>query len=147
MKPEEIREFVNAKRMGLWWFGVDIDTNNERIIAAGAGEDLDFPELWVIFVNGDEPIRLDRDDPGIDLPRPDNISEWAWHGHYDLINQSLGPVFWAENGKDVIWMDEDRKWPLYIKVDDSVWAITGFVNDHDLSAKEQEKSEIVGFWR
>jgi hypothetical protein len=90
---------------------------------------------------------LDKENPGIDIPRPEWLSEWrSWPGHYDLINQPLGKMIWADNARDVIWTDRDGRHVWRMQVDDSVWAITGVADYENISAKEQQRLDLAGFW-
>ena len=145
MDAEEVLKSIDPAYANMWWFSIDVDSKNERIVLGTYVEDPDFPELWVYFTNGDEPKRLDRKNPGIEVPCPEGFNEKFWHGYYDLINQPLGALMWADDGKDVIWKDGDNDYFWRFKIDDSVWAINGVINEYQLSPAEQERLAKVKY--
>ncbi len=147
MNADEIRQLALENSSGIAWFAADIDPKHERIIAACYEEDPDFVELWVIFLNGEPSIRLDRENPGIEIPRPEWLPSYSsWQGHYDLINQPLGKIIWADNARDVVWTDRDGRYVWRVHVDESVWAITGIADDKNTSEAEKQRLEVAGFW-
>ena len=122
---------------GGCWVCRNIDARGEKFIAVGFEQDPDFPEIFVVFTDDREPVKLNRKSPGVDIPSLKKFGA----DYYDMIDQPLGAVVWADDGNDIVWKDGDNEYYWRFKINDDAWAIVGVVNEYTPTEGERERLE------